>query len=303
MVLDKPGGITSRDAVNRVQRLLPRGTRIGHAGTLDPLSTGVLVLLIGAATRLTEFVQQMDKEYRTDLVLGATSTTDDADGEITLVSQALEPSRETVATAMRSFVGNIAQVPPDFSAAKVTGRRAYDLARRGEDVVLDARTVEVHAIELLHYKYPHLSLQVRCGKGTYIRSLARDLGRLLGCGAHVDTLRRTRIGPFTEAGSDRVPAPDAVALPRLLPVEQAVAGLPHVAVSRRQAEQLCNGARIVTKPEPERDFPQMQEDVAIFCEDCLVGIGAFGPDRQTLLPTKILNRSNWNTLPQRSSGA
>src|SRR5262249_23311126 len=161
-------GITSREAVNRVQRQLPRGTRIGHAGTLDPLATGVLVVCIGAATRLTEYVQQMEKEYRTDLVLGATSTTDDADGEIAPLTELRVVSRELVVKNLRQFIGTIEQVPPAFSAAKVAGRRAYDLARQGDPVILGPRLVRIDSIDVVHYDYPDLTLQVQCGKGTYI---------------------------------------------------------------------------------------------------------------------------------------
>src|SRR5262245_48640995 len=139
LVLDKPGGMTSRDVVDRALRWFPRGTRIGHTGTLDPLATGVLVLCIGVATRLTEYVQAMRKTYRAGLRLGARSDTDDADGIITAVAGVPAPSRATVEERLRAFLGAIDQVPPVFSAAKVTGRRAYDLARRGEAVSLQAR--------------------------------------------------------------------------------------------------------------------------------------------------------------------
>src|ERR1043166_4448316 len=176
LVVDKPGGITSRDAVDRAQRWFPKGTRIGHTGTLDPLATGVLVLCIGSATRLTEYVQRMAKTYRAGIVLGARSDTDDADGAITPVSDIRTPAAGEVQAALAAFVGNIAQVPPAFSAAKLGGRRAYDLARRGQDVSLAPRTVTIHGIDLLSYGFPQLEIEVRCGKGTYVRSLARDLG-------------------------------------------------------------------------------------------------------------------------------
>src|SRR5688572_24542649 len=165
LVLDKPGGMTSRDAVNQAQRWFPRGTKIGHTGTLDPLATGVLVLCVGAATRLAEYVQRMEKVYRAGVRLGARSDTDDADGTVTPAEVERPPDRAAVERVLTEFVGEIGQVPPAYSAAKVTGRRAYDLARRGEDVSLQARQVSVYQIDLLSYEYPRLELEVRCGKG------------------------------------------------------------------------------------------------------------------------------------------
>src|SRR5947209_7070555 len=185
LVLDKPGGMTSRAAVDRALRWFPRRTRIGHTGTLDPLATGVLVLCLGAATRLTEYVQRMAKTYRSTFLLGARSDTDDADGTITPVAGATPPGGGAVVEALASFVGTIEQVPPAFSAAKVTGRRAYDLARAGQNVDLAPRPVTIYGIDLLACAYPRLELEVHCARGTYIRALARDLGARLGCGGYI----------------------------------------------------------------------------------------------------------------------
>src|SRR4051794_35563280 len=176
LVLDKPVGITSRDAVDRALGWFPPKTRVGHTGTLDPLASGVLVLCVGRATRLTEYVQAMGKTYVADVMLGGRSATDDAEGPITLVAVHRIPDRAAVEEALSHFVGRIEQVPPAYSAAKVGGRRAYDLARRGADVALAPRTVRVDAIDVRAFDYPRLTLEVRCGKGTYVRSLARDLG-------------------------------------------------------------------------------------------------------------------------------
>src|SRR5438105_1078430 len=190
LVIDKPSGMTSRDVVNRVQRWFPRKTKLGHTGTLDPLATGVLVVCVGNATRLAEYVQRMPKTYSATIVLGARSDTDDADGTVTPAPGIAAPPLRQLRDALGAFVGTIAQVPPQFSAAKVTGRRAYALARRGKDVALTARPVTEHAIDLLRYEYPLLELEVRCGKGTYIRALARDLGERLDCGGYIQALRR-----------------------------------------------------------------------------------------------------------------
>ncbi len=197
LVIDKPAGMTSRDVVNVAQRWFPRRTKIGHAGTLDPLATGVLVLCIGAATKLVECVQALGKTYRTRILFGFTSTTDDADGTLTAYAAGEVPTEELIRALLPQFVGEIQQLPPTVSALKIDGQRAYDLARRGQEVKLQPRTVRVDAIRLIGYGWPHLDLEIDCGKGTYIRSIARDIGEKLKCGGLVQSLRRTRIGEFT----------------------------------------------------------------------------------------------------------
>jgi tRNA pseudouridine55 synthase len=252
LVVDKPAGCTSRDVVNRAQRWFPRRTPLGHTGTLDPLATGVLVLAVGTATRLTEYVQDMDKVYRAGLRLGARSDTDDADGTVTPVVVDRPPDEEAVRAGLRELTGEIEQVPPTYSAAKLTGRRAYDLARQGEAVDLQPRRVRVYAIDLLFYSYPNLEMEVRCGKGTYIRSLARDLGRRLGCGALVEQLRRTRIGAFRVTDAIGMDADAATARARLLPLAAAVAELPKLTVDREALLRLQNGAALSLETLPVR---------------------------------------------------
>jgi tRNA pseudouridine55 synthase len=244
LVLDKPGGMTSRDAVDRAQRWFPRGTRLGHTGTLDPLATGVLVLAAGAATRLTEYVQAMPKTYRARVLLGACSDTDDADGVVTPAAVDRPPDRDAVGRALPGFVGAIEQVPPAYSAAKVTGRRAYDLARRGEGVALRPRRVHVYGIDVLAYDYPRLELEVRCGKGTYVRSLARDLGERLGCGGLIEALRRTRVGPFDAAAALPLDAGPDAARAALRPLSAAVAELPRVMLRPAEAAALRRGQAV-----------------------------------------------------------
>jgi len=217
-VMDKPGGMTSRDVVNRVQRWFPRRTKIGHTGTLDPLATGVLVLCVGRATKFVERVQNMGKTYRTRLLLGATSDTDDADGAVTPVPDAPVPTPEQIRTLLPTFVGRIEQVPPAYSALKVGGVRAHALARGGKEVTLAARPVDVYSVTLIGYEWPSLDLEIECGKGTYVRSIGRDLGAGLGCGALVQSLRRTRVGPFTAEQGIGVDVPAEVGRGRLLPV-------------------------------------------------------------------------------------
>src|SRR6478609_12096076 len=193
--VDKPAGITSRDVVNRVQRLV-RPHKVGHAGTLDPLATGVLVIAIGPATRLIEYVQRMPKSYQGTFLLGRTSDTEDVEGNVVELPHTPVPSRDDILAAIPRFLGTIEQRPPAFSALKVAGQAAYKLARRGEAVELAARPVEIISIDLVRYEYPELELRVRCGSGTYIRSLGRDLAEALGSAAVMSQLRRIAIGPF-----------------------------------------------------------------------------------------------------------
>lgn len=194
--VDKPAGISSARVVSVVKRLLPRRTKIGHAGTLDPFATGVLLLLVGKATRLCERLMDHPKVYDATLRLGATTVTDDPESPEQVMEDAPMPDAAQVVKAVSGFVGTIMQTPPVYSAMKVGGRRAYDLARRGEAVKLEARPVRIDAIDVLAYDWPTLRLSVRCGRGTYIRSLARDIGQALGTGAYLTALRRTAVGPF-----------------------------------------------------------------------------------------------------------
>ena len=194
--LDKPSGSTSRDVVDRVQRLVGRKVKIGHAGTLDPLASGVLVVCLGAATRLVDRVQEHPKGYLAGFRLGMRSDTDDLTGKLEPGADPSGITPEQIRDALGNFTGQISQVPPQFSAVHVGGRRAYDLARKGETFRLTERTVQVHAASLLGYQAGEGAIEIVCGSGTYIRSLIRDLGERLDCGAIMTALRRTFIGPF-----------------------------------------------------------------------------------------------------------
>jgi tRNA pseudouridine55 synthase len=244
LVLDKPQGITSRDAVDLAARWFPRKTKIGHAGTLDPLATGVLVLAVGHATRLIEYVQDMPKTYHTRITLGATSDTDDADGTITSKPDAQPVDEATIRQALSKFVGEIDQVPPAYSAGHVSGKRAYDLARRGDEVVLAPRRVRIDRIEVVSYQWPQLELDVHCGKGTYIRSIARDLGVALDVGGYVATLRRTRIGPFAEVNAVSLNVDTEQARGHMLPPAAAVSHLQAVRVTKDETRRLRQGQMI-----------------------------------------------------------
>lgn len=206
--LNKPAGMSSARAVAAVKRKLPRGTKIGHAGTLDPFATGVLLLLVGKATRLCERLMDESKQYEATVKLGATTPTDDPESPEAPTPGAQPIELNRLNDAIQSFVGEILQRPPAFSAMKVGGRRAYDLARRGNQVALEARRVKVYRIDLLEYRWPLVRVRIDCGRGTYIRAIARDLGQMLGVGGHLTELSRTRVGPFMIT--------DAIELDRLL---------------------------------------------------------------------------------------
>jgi tRNA pseudouridine55 synthase len=204
--LDKPPGLSSAAALNRIKPLLPRGVKIGHAGTLDPFATGVLIVLIGKATRQCEPLMDQPKSYDTTIRLGATTPTDDPTAEPTPTEGATAPSNNQISQAVQQFIGTIQQRPPAFSAMKIGGRRAYDLARKGKPVDLAERPVRVDAIQILSYHWPDLRLTIDCGRGTYIRSIARDLGQSLHVGGYLSALRRTKVGPFLAA--DAIPLDD-----------------------------------------------------------------------------------------------
>jgi tRNA pseudouridine55 synthase len=196
IVLDKPGGITSAGAVNRVKRLLDRGTKIGHAGTLDPFATGVLLLLIGKATKSSEKLMDQPKRYEATVKLGASTATDDLESPEVPWPQAMPPSSEEIKSAITGFAGMISQRPPAFSALKISGRPAYKLARRGQPVELRPRDVRIDGIDIVSWQWPLLKLRIDCGRGTYIRAIARDVGEMLKTGGYLTELRRTRIGAF-----------------------------------------------------------------------------------------------------------
>jgi tRNA pseudouridine55 synthase len=247
--VNKPAGMSSREAVDCVKRLV-RPAKVGHAGTLDPLASGVLVVCIGKATRLIEFVQQMPKRYRGTFLLGRTSATEDIESEVTELVDPPVPSRDEIERACGSFVGTVEQRPPAFSALKVAGRRAYDLARRGKPVELLPRPVTIYGLAVVAYEYPRLTLDIRCGAGTYVRSLGRDLAGSLGTGAVMCALERTQIGPFQINEAVDPFQLDAVRLEQSLqPPQDALAGLPKTVLDDREVERLAHG-QFLDRPAP-----------------------------------------------------
>lgn len=248
IVIDKPAGVTSAHVVARVRRLT-NAAKAGHAGTLDPLATGVLPLALGEATKTVSFVQDGAKTYRFTVRWGEERSTDDSEGAVTASSEA-RPEAAAIEALLPQFTGVIAQAPPAFSAIKVDGERAYDLARSGEAVDLAPRPVRIDRFALLAARPDEAEFEVDCGKGAYVRALARDMGRALGCLGHVTVLRRTRVGPFREEAAfslDKLaelcqnPAP----VEYLLPVETALDDIPALAVTGPQADRLRSGQPIV----------------------------------------------------------
>ncbi|MET0294141.1 MAG: tRNA pseudouridine(55) synthase TruB [Phenylobacterium sp.] len=249
--LDKPYDLTSTHAVGRVRRIF-NAQKAGHAGTLDPLATGVLPIALGEATKTVAFMVDADKSYRFTLAWGTATATFDREGEVTRRSD-VRPTAAQVEAALPRFVGEIQQVPPAYSAIKVDGERAYDLARAGQAVELAARPVHIHALRIVEPADDHLTLEMDCGKGTYVRAFARDLAEALGACAHVSALRRTRVGPFGEAQAitlDNLEDLGHKARPSgaLLPVETALDDIPALAVTAEDAFRLKQGRSIVLVP-------------------------------------------------------
>jgi tRNA pseudouridine55 synthase len=244
LVIDKPAGLTSTGVVGTARHLLG-AAKAGHGGTLDPLARGVLPIAFGEATKTVPFVMDSLKCYRFTVRWGEARGTDDADGEVVATS-AVRPRAEQIAAALPAFVGDIMQVPPDYSAVKVEGRRAYELARRAEPLTLEARPVHIERLELVEAAdADHAVLEMECGKGAYVRALVRDLARALGTCGHVAALCRTRVGPFSLA--DAISLAELEALDdsgrpqRLLPVARGLVGVAALAVNADQALRLRQG--------------------------------------------------------------
>lgn len=239
--VDKPAGLTSRDVVNRIQRRV-RPVKIGHAGTLDPLATGVLVVCLGPATRLIDYVQQLRKCYRGTFLLGRESDTEDIEGQVVELPSPPQPTRADLERALAPFTGEIQQRPPAFSALKLGGQRAYDLARKGRHVELAPRPVMVYRLELRAYEYPEFQLDIECGSGTYVRSLGRDIAQSLGTAAVMSALQRTAIGSFRLAEAVSLERLETESLePLLISPLMAVADLPQETLDDADLHRIANG--------------------------------------------------------------
>jgi tRNA pseudouridine55 synthase len=267
LLVDKPRGPTSHDVIDRLRRLF--GIRkIGHAGTLDPMAEGLLVVALGPATRLLQFLTGLDKDYEGEITLGAVSSTYDAEGEITETTPTPAwPTRQEVVEAMTPFQGWIEQIPPAHSAIKVDGRRLYDYARKGHEAPVKARRVRVDAFEPAQYEAPRLRFQCQVSSGTYVRSLAHDLGQALGCGGHLSALRRTVVGPFHVDKArplEELESDPALAHESLLRPAEALPHLPRLRIDDEAAQRLANGGPFAPENilQATRD-PQPDEPAAV----------------------------------------
>jgi tRNA pseudouridine55 synthase len=225
LLIDKPGAHTSHDVIARLRGKL-RMRKIGHAGTLDPMATGLLIVLVGKATRVSQFIISLDKEYEGTVALGKTTDSQDAEGETMETRPVPDLTEAEVKAAMAGFLGDQYQMPPMFSAIKIGGVPLYKKARRGEEVEREPRFIRVMSWDLLKFATPHIDFRLRCTKGTYVRTLAHDLGNKIGCGAHLSALRRTATDRFNVAQALTMEQIEALSLPeiekRLIPVSQAV---------------------------------------------------------------------------------
>ncbi len=284
LILDKPVDFGSTEAVSKIKWLF-NAQKCGHAGTLDPLASGMLPIALGDATKTVPYVMDGRKVYEFTVTWGEERLTDDLEGAVTQTSDR-RPAEEEIRALLHAYTGTISQVPPQFSAIKNAGERAYDLARDGETVEIPSREVEIHRLTLLGCPGPDTAhFEVECGKGTYVRALARDFGRDLGCFGHISSLRRTFVAPF---GEDRmVPLADLVALEKiedrderlaaldayLIDTAEALSSLPHLAVTDDQAHRLRMGNPVIVRG---RDAPLAEPEAYATARGRLVAIGEIG---------------------------
>lgn len=266
--INKPAGISSRRVVDQVAAIIPH-EKIGHAGTLDPIATGVLVLAIGGATRLIQYLHEYQKSYRATFLLGHASESDDIEREVTIDPDAPVPSEQQMIDALPEFVGEIQQVPPAFSAIKVDGKRAYKMARRGEKVEIKPRQVSIYRNECSRYQYPELELDVQCSAGTYIRSLGRDLAIHLGTTAVMSHLVRTGHGPFNIDQSIELDSLTALNIDQhLITPQSALVEFPTCVIDEKQVGLFQNGMMIDF---PIQD-PSIQTVIAVNQNDQMVAL-------------------------------
>lgn len=291
LCLDKPQGMTSTQVTNTVKRLLD-AAKVGHGGTLDPLATGILPVALGEATKTVSYVMDAPKAYEFTVRLGAATDTDDAEGKVIETSE-VRPDDAALRAALPGFTGEIEQTPPIYAAVKVNGERAYDLARRGEAVELTARPVRIDEIELVErVDRDHARLTMRCGKGAYVRALARDLGAALGTCAHVVALRRTEVGRFTLA--DAV-TPEVLAqvveddsLPQLLiPLKTVLADIPALALTGPQTHRLTSGQPVTISPALLSADAEEDAVIRAMCEDRVVALTKLVGSQLT--PVRVFN--------------
>jgi len=280
LLLDKPVGLTSNQALQQAKRLL-MARKAGHTGSLDPLASGLLPLCFGEATKVSRFLLEADKRYHAVFRLGQSTATGDAEGEVT-ESRPVTVDRREIEQAIRRFTGTIEQIPPMYSAIKIGGQPLYKLARAGQTAERTPRTVTVYEYQLLSLEGDRLTVDIRCSKGTYIRALAHDLGELLGCGAHVAELRRTEMGGFTLdqtitlADFEALPDPQARAA-CLRPADEALQGLPAITISRHAAYYFRQGQPVMARPLPPAGWLRVYEEEGE-AGSCFLGLAEVDDD-------------------------
>lgn len=294
--LDKPIGMTSTQALGRVRRIL-NAQKLGHAGTLDPLATGILPIALGEATKTIPFAQDADKVYTFTVQWGESRNTDDSEGEVTGTSDK-RPTEDDIMAILPRFVGAIQQTPPQFSAIKIDGKRAYALARAGEEVEIASREVIVHSLTLLAVSPDSAKFEMECSKGTYVRSVGRDMGQILGCLGYIKTLRRIAVGGFTEESAISLDefeklmqssTPDQV----LMPVETVLDDIPALAMTGSEVSRIKNGNSVsfVARPDYDRLLKAgiADETELVLAKDGAKPLALLEKDGVTLHPVKVFN--------------
>lgn len=290
LLLDKPVGLSSNDALIKAKRVV-NAKKAGHTGTLDPFATGLLPLCFGEATKFSQDLLEADKTYLADVHLGVTTTTGDTEGE-TLDTRPVDVTPAQIEAALAQLRGPILQVPPMYSALKRDGKALYEYAREGIVLEREARPVTIHALEMLAYDAPTLTIRVTCSKGTYVRVLGEDIGKLLGCGAHLNALRRIQVGNLTVAGMVTLEELQAHAQPLslLAPVDALLSSFPQVELTPELAARFLNGQRLALGREPVA-LPQAQGRVRVYHDGKLLGTallqeyGILAPERLIARPT------------------
>jgi len=276
LIINKPKGITSFDVIRKVRKVL-NIRKIGHAGTLDPMATGLLILAIGEGTKLLEYLIKKEKTYEAEITFGYESETFDTEGKLTQIS-AKEIDLTEIQTALNNFTGKIQQIPPKYSALKIQGKKAYELAREGKEIQMKAREVEIFNIEIFNYLYPQLSLKINCSTGTYIRSIAHDLGKKLEIGGYLSKLNRIKIGTYFLKDALDLKDVDAT---KILPLEWGIKNFEQVKISKTEKKLLQNGQQI----SPKRNFNNNQIIACLF-ENKLISICKFSDKTKKLQSVK-----------------
>lgn len=287
LLIDKPVGLSSNDALTKVKRII-NAKKAGHTGTLDPFATGLLPLCFGEATKFSQDLLEADKTYLAKVHLGVTTTTGDTEGE-TVETRPVAVTSEQIEAALAKFRGPIMQVPPMYSALKRDGKALYEYAREGITLEREARAVTIHALEMLDYEAPFLTIRVTCSKGTYIRVLGEDIGAALGCGAHLNQLRRIGVGNLSIAGMVTLEELQAIENPLslLAPVDALLSSFPRVDLTPELAKRFLNGQRLALNREPVT-LPDEKGRVRVYIEGKLLGT-AILQDWGVLQPERLIS--------------